>query len=288
MQARTLIPLLVLLLVAHCDEPSNVVPERPTYRHDRPSWSNDGLTIVFRAEINGVLGMYAVDSSGQNLRLVHAGDAIGFSWSPDSRWIVFSKAGNLYRIKPNGDSIRQLTATASDLRPAWSRDGVWIAYFHRPPEGGIFAIRSDSSSAIRIDQQGNYPSWDNLNRIVVLSWKYFSFDDRYQNYFTAYRVDSTSSELVSSFYSWGECSFPQVRSDGKQIVFVLLGADGFPQIYLVDLTKQQIDPLTEDGGDTPSYSPDNKKIVYQRVAHGDGGLWVMDVDGTNKRRLTAP
>lgn len=208
MRIRTLIPL-VLLASLRCEKPDDVVPEYPTYKHERPAWSNDGLTIAFRAEIIGVLGMYAVDSSGQNLRLVHRGDAIGFSWSPDSKWIVFSQTSNLYKIKSNGDSMSQITSTIQDLRPAWSRDGKRVAFFRKPPvgsgsnpsDGGVYVIRLDSMLVTRIDPQGNFPSWDQLNRVVTISWNYIPFDVRFENYLTAFQVDSAGSALLSSFSS---------------------------------------------------------------------------------------
>lgn len=287
MRIRSFIPL-VLLPSLSCEKPNDVTPEYPTYKHERPAWSNDGLTIAFRAEIDGVLGMYAVDSSGSNLRRIYTGDAIGFSWSPDSKWIVFSQSGNLYRIKYNGDSVVQITTSYRDLRPAWSRDGRRIATFRRSPEGGVYALKLDSMLLTRIDAQGNYPSWDNLNRVVTISWNYVAFDNRYVNYLTAFSVDSSESDLLSSFSSSQECSFPQIRSDGKEVAFVSFDGNNLPQIHLLNLSTQRIAQSTTDGGDAPSYSPDGNMIVYTRTAKGDGALWVMNADGSNKRRLTSP
>jgi TolB protein len=120
-----------------------------------------------------------------------------------------------------------------------------------------------------------------------MRWSSFSVD-RYSNYITACLADGSGSVVLSSFISTKECSFSQIRSDGEQVVFVSFDAANSPQIYLLKLATTQVLQLTVDGGDTPAYSPDGKKIVYTRTAKGDGALWVMDADGANKRRLTSP
>ena len=56
----------------------------------------------------------------------------------------------------------------------------------------------------------------------------------------------------------------------------------------MDLVSRTSKRLTDDGGDYPAWSPDASSIVYTRTLPGDGGLWIMDADGANKRRLTAP
>src|SRR5512135_367167 len=77
------------------------------YLHFRASWSPDGTTIAFRGEIDGVAGIYLVDSSGANRRLLQSGEGVGFTWSPDSRWLAFSFVGTLYKIRVTGDSLTQ-------------------------------------------------------------------------------------------------------------------------------------------------------------------------------------
>ncbi|MER3524356.1 MAG: hypothetical protein C4326_09885 [Ignavibacteria bacterium] len=50
----------------------------------------------------------------------------------------------------------------------------------------------------------------------------------------------------------------------------------------------QLSQLTVDGGDYPAWSPDGTRIVYTRTSAGDGGLWIMNADGSGARRLTSP
>ena len=119
---------LFVLLVASCDSPTNPTELQQSYVHYRAVWSPDSATIVFIARINDIQGIYAVDTSGSNLRLVYAGDTGGPTWSSDSRWLAFSQQLNIRKVKVNGDSAAQLTTGGGDVRPSWSRDGKTIAF----------------------------------------------------------------------------------------------------------------------------------------------------------------
>ena len=51
------------------------------------------------------------------------------AWSPDSRELVYSMAGSLWRQRLDSQVAQQLTADSSyDYQPDWSPDGHWIIY----------------------------------------------------------------------------------------------------------------------------------------------------------------
>jgi len=51
------------------------------------------------------------------------------AWAPDSRELVYSMAGSLWRQEIGSGVARQLTAAvAYDYQPDWSADGRWIVY----------------------------------------------------------------------------------------------------------------------------------------------------------------
>jgi TolB protein len=50
------------------------------------------------------------------------------AWSPDSRELVYSMAGSLWRQAVGTGVARQLTAGAYDYQPDWSPDGRWVIY----------------------------------------------------------------------------------------------------------------------------------------------------------------
>ena len=53
----------------------------------------------------------------------------GVGWSPDSKTLVYSMAGSLWRQPIDSDTAEQLTAgDGYAYQPDWSPDGKWIAY----------------------------------------------------------------------------------------------------------------------------------------------------------------
>jgi TolB protein len=51
------------------------------------------------------------------------------TWSPDSRELIYSMGGSLWRQKIGAGNAQQLTAAiAYDYQPDWSPDGRWVVY----------------------------------------------------------------------------------------------------------------------------------------------------------------
>src|SRR6185312_9965593 len=51
------------------------------------------------------------------------------AWSPDSKEVVYSMAGSLWRQRLDSGAAEQLTAGPGyDYQPDWSHDGRWIVY----------------------------------------------------------------------------------------------------------------------------------------------------------------
>ncbi len=270
------------ILVTGCESTTGPVEIQQSYVHYRAVWSPDGATVAFLAKINNTLGIYAVDSSGSNIRLIYAGDTGGPTWSPDSRWLAFSKGLVLYKIKVNGDSLRQITSGGNDIRPSWSRDGRLIA-FERSGGTRLYHVANDSVRSLF--STGYYPSWHPNGMEVVLMVP-SSTSPVY--FFYAVRVDSASNRLLISISTNDDLSFASVSPTGQHLIFTLSPYSDIAGIWKADLSNGAAVKLTVDGGDFASWSPDGSKIVYTRTQSGDGALWIMNSDGSGKRRLTSP
>jgi TolB protein len=99
---------------------------------DGPDWSPDGRRIVFRApRLESFAGsnLYTIGADGTDLRQVthfpKSVEVLSSSYSPDGKWIVFSRSGrgglpDLFVVRPNGSGLRQLTRTPEwDSAPDW-------------------------------------------------------------------------------------------------------------------------------------------------------------------------
>jgi Tol biopolymer transport system component len=259
------------------------------YLHIRASWSPDGKTIAFTSNIQNATGIYLMDSVGGNVRQIYSGDGVGLTWAPDGKWLAFCQGGTLYKIKPMGDSLTIVTDVSGAIRPAWSPDGAKIAFVQRTPGLGVWIYDFNKNVASQILSYGDFPSWNPLTgELVVLSAQFDQTTGYILYTYSAVDIASTAVRSLGSFATGADCGFSPISPKGNTIVLAVKRPDDYAQVWVYNLTENTITRLTDDGGDYPSWNPDGTKIVYTRTQAGDGGLWVMNADGSNKRRLTKP
>jgi Tol biopolymer transport system component len=253
-----------------------------------PSWSTDGSTISFTAVYNGVQGIYLIDTAGTTLRLLIAGTVGGSSWSPDSKWLAFAGPDGIYKVKANGDSAALLTSSPYDYHPAWSPDGNKIAFVRYSYGVMVYDLRTELESTAF--GSGYSPSWHPNGDLIVFSGT--SPGGSQGNSYTFYAVqDSANWRPLSSFVTSSTCTYSSASPKGTgvgTIAFSLKSTNEYTQVWTQTVATGARIQVTVDGGDGASWSPDGSRIVYTRTIPGDGGLWIMNADGSGKHRLTNP
>ena len=107
--------------------------------HFRPSWTGDGRSLVYMNDQGSGAGqpsMSRADGTGTPRQLLHSTMQFAQAFETrDGRWMVLRRsfaetgAGDLYAVK-TGDTtlVPLLTTPATEMSPAVSPDGRWLAY----------------------------------------------------------------------------------------------------------------------------------------------------------------
>jgi Tol biopolymer transport system component len=277
--------LTAVVSIGGCDSTSGPEPSAVSaYGHIRPFWSPTGGHIGYTDTDPDRLGLWMVDSTGGAARLMQAGsDVSGGSWSPDGAWVTFAKLGQILVKKVDGDSTWTLVTTPTSLRPCWSPDGRTIVFIRN----GVRAVDVSSGAESLVSTTGSYVHWfANSGSVLATAVEV-------EAGLLAYRlrridVGSGFAQDLMTFRTSDDCAFFVPSHDGGSVFFGRMPQDGRSQVWSLSLTTFQATPMTTEGGDYPSVSPDGQWIVYTNTDPNEGGLWKMRTDGSEKRRLTTP
>jgi hypothetical protein len=120
-----------------------------------PEWAPTSTRFVFNRPTSD--GVWTVDLDGNETPLGVLG--LTPSWSPNGRWIAYSRTGNLWKIAvtsdgaPGGSAV-QLTNggfALDDWGPTWSADGATIYFVsNRGGESAIWAMPAAGGEPVRV------------------------------------------------------------------------------------------------------------------------------------------
>jgi TolB protein len=267
-----------------------------------PIWSPDAATFLY-VETNSFADKYNIWQmdlhSGRqtNLTGLLAFSALNPSWSPDGRQIAFfSRQGAAYAVwtmtlptpeaSSNSPLLTKLTdAEHMDIFPAWSPDGTKIAFISdRSGEAAVWVMDRDGKAPVRLTEGGFgdlTPAWSPdgaflaFTRRVKLELDEAEKDDYYRS------LDDLSQTVLQ-----GQTREALYRRLDQ--VFDLPGRIRVSHLYVLNVASGRLQQLsfdeTEDG--RPVWSPDGSQLVFSSRRNGNMDLWLINADGTNRRRLT--
>jgi Tol biopolymer transport system component/DNA-binding winged helix-turn-helix (wHTH) protein len=154
-----------------------------------PSFSPDGASIVYSADVDGIPHLFIAPAAGGDERQLTNGEdgQAQPSWSPDGKHIAFTSIAKrgIWLVGAGGGEAERLTSFGS--RPSWSSDGTeiafqsgedieygWTAYDALPASTiWIVDVRTGKTSPLtrKSDPPGGHgaPSWRRDGKRIVFS-----------------------------------------------------------------------------------------------------------------------
>lgn len=219
----------------------------------RGDWSPDGRRLVFDGRFYRTLFDFdigVINADGTGVRRITRGPErdIFAVWSPDGRWIAFTrlkKEGgipDLWLVRPNGRGAHLLTRKG--FSPAWLPDGRRIA-FDTP--GGIWTVRPDGTGRRQLFAGTvGEPAWSpDGRRIVYTSWAHGAPE--------IYVASSDGSRPRRLTRNATDDFGARWSPDGRRILYTH-GSDGAHQLYVMNadgsgktnLSRSQTDDWATD------------------------------------------
>lgn len=243
---------------------------------------DEPLKIVFQRGNLGVLpaNIWVMNEDGTDEKQLTLLDTdFGPSWSSDCSSIVFIRGLDVYKMNTAGSDLQLVVSTGQNCRyPTWSPNGNDILF--TSSDAGFQRI-----FRIKIDGTGMIPLTGVVEDYSSLSWspdgsKIVMCDGSGPSIYTGNAfAESVPVILVPSTAAESTTWSP----DGERILYI-----DNNQIYITNKDGTGVSPLTSDpwSYSSPVWSPDGKKIAFSSNESGVFQIYIMNSDGSGKRRLT--
>ena len=222
------------------------------------------------------------------------------AWLPDSRTLVYSMAGSLWKQKLDSFEAEQLTAGPGyDYQPDCSSDGRWIIYSSYANDAiELWALNLETRQSRQLTSGGAVNVEPRFSpdgkRIAFVSTSYYKHFHIFIAQFangeltdTKRLTGETRSDLPRYYYSEFDHEIsPAWSPDGSEIVFVsnrghVYGTGGFWRMKAEPGAEaREIHYEETTWKARPDFSPDGKRIVYASyLGQQWHQLWAMPSAG---------
>lgn len=274
------------------------------------AWSPDGQELIYAMQ--GTLWRQRVGTTEARQLTDGPGYDAQPDWAPDGRSVVYAAYENdavdlrLLDLT-SGESVPLVANGAVNVDPRWSPDGKRVAFVSTAHEGRwhVFVVDVQGGKAgtpVRIteDRESDLPRY------------YYNTWDQYLS--PTWSPDGKELILVSNRgHVWGSGTIWRMRAepgapmreirdeetnwrarpdwsrDGKRVVYASYFGRQWHQLWLMTSQGQNPFQLTYGEFDAvgPRWAPDGRRISYISNQSGNTELWVVDIPGGARQRVTA-
>lgn len=252
---------------------------RPLTSGAHPAVSPDGKKVAF-IRGGGDSGLWVTDLDGANSYRIYEGDSVRTpAWSPDGRWIVFSRVIGYDKCRDLGTD---------------GLNGVFGCVPDRPGLEDFPLVETPIRSLSRVDPNGgNFRDIPSLQRALAPSWGKdgIVYQDSSPSglQLTTDTPDGGSRSLVAGYQNQD----PEWQPDADRIVYqseengkwqiVTINSDGSGRTILTGPQSAAGGPATQNV--SPTWSPDGKHLLFLSDRGGRWALWTMNPDGSGVKAL---
>lgn len=236
------------------------------------------------------------------------------AWSADGKQIIYEKF--TWRGWKQNQALYSWDATReyryTDVWPAFSKDG-WMVLTAKGEDGSVDVMRADGSERRRVfdvtRQSGLdptlvkrglagafFPVWSPDSEWIVFGvGQWFTQRGKGRARLMRVRRDGTDLEALTddSIFNAG---FPSYSADGKEVVFRIANEDpnsaSLGGLGVLNLETRQVRRITSGYDNMPMWSPDGRRIMFNRGVRNPGSIWsnfdlyTVKPDGSDLQRLT--
>jgi TolB protein len=159
------------------------------------------------------------------------------------------------------------------------------AKYHGQDMLGIYLLKDDHVKIGLLDARKGQPTnYNKADYDIVLALRRFQGQP-----IMVVNVEKGKESPLVLLPDYTSCGSPNWSRDGSKIAFdawrSLIGENYFnSHVFVVNADGSDMKDLGD--GATPSFSPDGKRIAYNRY-NPNNGVWIMNADGSDKKRIAS-
>lgn len=294
--ARSVPKLPTEVLLPPLSERESIAVSRPTY------WKWAFIAMIAVAVI--IIGIFLAQYFAGKIPAATSNQTPTLFVDDPADDIAFLSSGTVYLVNADGTNLRPITSENGDDYSgiAWSPDAsrILLALYNYPDDqkhNGIYVMNLDGSNVQRLTGydssqefattvQHDHPAWSPDGSLIIFN----AYGDAgYQ----LYMMENDGSNLRRFNEMPSTTESPSWSPDGQTIVFDSSTLEGSTdwnfEIYTIGRDGSDLRRLTQNNAEDffAHWSPDGKHIAFSSNRDGQSGIYVMDTNGNNQRRLTS-
>jgi WD40-like Beta Propeller Repeat len=200
------------------------------------------------------------------------------AWSPDGVRLAYNEDYVVTTIKPDGTERHNFLSPSLDQYPSWSPDGTRIVFTGDTGRGDeISFVNADGTGRAGSTVLGLEPAWSPDGSKIAFRGTGPAIDHE------IYVMDAGGTTATNITNNPAADESPSWSPDGSRIAFSS-NRDGNFEIYTTNPDGSDLVRVTSNSRPdrTPAWSPDGKRVAFER----DFRIWTARTDGTDELQVS--